>query len=370
MRLFSPSLSVEASVNDVERTPMRVEADETEDANAALLGSARDVRVRYVRSTLAAGLVAGTLLSAAMLLMWRSSAPGQTAVVQQADDVQLVRSGAVFAEGKRGRTYRGVNVASTSPAASIFCFSVISAVGPEFDMAKEQIARGLSIQGCNEWAFFSDKEVEVGDNLYAIGLGSTPAERGPVPGAPQYQQWYNTPTFLKAWKWIADDGVASRHAWTVKVDTDAVFLPGRLQQMLYQAVLALQLPDLNQLGPCYVENCVKFNSMQGPLEIFSRQAVELFFARRSQCVESIALKSGEDLFMLECMKSLEVPVLQTIDAKSVLKDHYCDWSPSCKTADITPACASCAEAKVAAYHPFKSTMNYIGCLQQTEALGI
>merc|ERR1711972_1229851 len=53
--------------------------------------------------------------------------------------------------------------------------------------------------------------------------------------APLGGEWHtrmNTPIFMKLWRQVIHDGMFRRTDWTVKVDADAVFLPGRLRAIL------------------------------------------------------------------------------------------------------------------------------------------
>merc|ERR1711870_140016 len=98
----------------------------------------------------------------------------------------------------------------------------------------------------------------------------------------------NIDSFINAWNQVRDDGRYLKHGWTVKVDSDAVFFPDRLKAHLFD----LRTPQGSRV---YLRNIdFKFGFL-GALEVFSKEALEMYFAR-----------SGEDYYMEACMDGLGI----------------------------------------------------------------
>ena len=82
---------------------------------------------------------------------------------------------------------------------------------------------------------------------------------------------------------VIETGCWNNHAWTVKVDPEAVLIPDRLRQHLAG----------NDLENVYVVNCNKFPSspdfpmMYGALEIYSWKAISTYDNDMQQCMDDM-----------------------------------------------------------------------------------
>jgi hypothetical protein len=192
----------------------------------------------------------------------------------------------------------------------------------------------VSIFGCNSWVVYSDQKAWLGGTTYSV--------QSDAPKAKYVGLWLNVDIFMNAWKRIFKHQEYLKTDWTVKVDPDAVFLPHRLRN---------HLRPFNG-GMLFFRNCPKFSSMQGPLEVLSRDAVANFARNYNNCVNGIDQSHiGEDGFLQKCMEMLGVGSSQDW---SLLVDKYCGQEP-----------APCTNGWAAAFHPFKDVKLYAKCLNET-----
>merc|ERR1739838_610841 len=106
-------------------------------------------------------------------------------------------------------------------------------------------------------------------------------------------------------------------------------------------------------------NCKKYESLQGPLEVFTSGAIHAFLHKETHCEDmkccSKALHfpgRGEDFWMNECMNHIGANAMNDFD---LLIDAYCGGKPS-----------PCTNTWTAAFHPFKSTEKYFQCVHDAE----
>jgi len=150
---------------------------------------------------------------------------------------------------------------------------------------------------------------------------------------------------MRAWRKIFESGVYKQHDWVVKVDPDAVFFPERLRQHL-------KPQGDGAWSRKYFRNCPQFRSMQGPLEVLSRGAVDAFAAGNGQCLSWIDLGHiGEDGFLQKCLDSLGI---QQVRDWTLLTDLYCGQQPR-----------PCANRWTVAFHPFKPKKDYFMCMNES-----
>jgi len=150
------------------------------------------------------------------------------------------------------------------------------------------------------------------------------------------------------WTKVVFDGEFRFHGWTVKVDADSVFFPQRLKSLL-----AYQKEPLD--GGVYLNNC-KYG-LHGPLEVFSRRAVQAWALGSAECVRHFTRVCsgdcfwGEDLFVDQCLWKV-LKIQRTDEFKQLMEDH-CDapddWR-QCKYPDYV------------AFHPFKTLGSWTDCL--------
>lgn len=220
-----------------------------------------------------------------------------------------------------------------------------------------QLQKGTGIFGCHAYSVLSDGNLSLGmdrkgQEIKPVPLPGDKAWMAPVPGTAE-NVWHNTNVFARAWNWLLQDGTFRKHDWSVKVDPDTVFMPGVLQRQLRVKYFWLN-PD----SPMYLLNCGQFNSLQGPLEIFSRAASSKFFSNIGSCMAALDWKSwGEDWFVANCMDFLGVQKQWAVD---LLNDMYCGRSYLEEFKKNGP---TCKDGK-ASFHPYKTTADMQKCLAQ------
>jgi len=167
--------------------------------------------------------------------------------------------------------------------------------------------------------------------------------------------WLNTMIFQETWKLILAEDTWWNHAWTVKVDPDAVFFPHRLRVKLYPFYPA----DITDGPALFVGNCDRsWNNeptslkLFGSLEVFSRNAMGMYKAFGDRCNEELDWEGwGEDFFMQNCLKLLKVKML---DGVGFIGDNRCYGAP-------------CTDTTKVAFHAFKDTQAYFDCWGQSRA---
>jgi hypothetical protein len=192
------------------------------------------------------------------------------------------------------------------------------------------MTREFGIFGCDAYALFTDHPTTLSDGTRTTPLGeirSAPSEWGSV---------LNTEPFVKAWTIIGDDGSFKEFDWTVKADADAVFFPERLR---------LHLADVPKNKPIWVQNSIGNTPLLGPLEVFSKQAVQLFADKGKSCARPEVLNTtGEDGFISMCMREIGAEAwmdLAQLRSTTLVEDCREHWN--------------------VVYHPFKDVGSYIAC---------
>jgi hypothetical protein len=217
---------------------------------------------------------------------------------------------------------------------SLFCFSVIRTAGYEVGLMEAQKAKNAGIFACDAFSLFT------ADGTTTVG--GVPTLR--FQGAPIVQSVDNTAgntkLFVNAWNVVIGDGKWKLHAFTVKVDPDAVFFAERLRWHM--------APYLGQ--KVFVINCHKGDMVYGALEIYSFAAIQDWALRGKTC--AAPNNFGEDKYMTTCMDHLGVT---RIHDESVLGDKLCGTFSGCQN------------GWNAAFHPFKDIASWEGCWNQANA---
>mmetsp|Transcript_70985 Transcript_70985/g.179671 ORF Transcript_70985/g.179671 Transcript_70985/m.179671 type:complete len:589 (+) Transcript_70985:68-1834(+) len=243
---------------------------------------------------------------------------------------------------------------------SLFCYSVMQVNSYELNNMRTALGKQTSIFGCDAYIVFSDQEYTITAGLpqpgvaYLQDIQGIPSVKTTLlrqdltthPKAGSLEGILNTRIFMQAWKQIDEAGIFRLHDWTIKVDPDAVFLPGRLRSDLAEIAPASSSPNL------YLVNCKISFGLFGAVEVFSRVALEKYIAGTERCKNELDwTMMGEDLWMRKCFDLLGV---QHQDDFNLLSDGYCSDAPSpCQSGKVT-------------FHPFKSALSYLQCY--TEAI--
>jgi len=156
----------------------------------------------------------------------------------------------------------------------------------------------------------------------------------------------NTDIFVDVWKKVQGDGLWQQHDWTVKADSDAVFLPDRLK-------MHLQGSKPQAEKPIYFHNIdFKFHFM-GALEVMSKEAIDLLLKNLDVCKEHIGNDGGEDIFMMSCLDAIGVNYMEDY---SLLDDKY-DSPDNFNLFDVD----RCSNDAIVAFHPYKAVNSWMGC---------
>merc|ERR1719401_265823 len=144
----------------------------------------------------------------------------------------------------------------------------------------------------------------------------------------------NTDVFINVWDQVRKKGAYLNFDWTVKADADAVLVPWRLKQH----IAALRPPPGRAI---YLKNNAMDkglgnNGFLGAVEVFSKEALLIYFDNWEGCKNSLGLMAGEDGYFKGCMDALGVGFMLDQDM------FFPDKSPG-----------ACGNAGRAAFHPIK-----------------
>jgi len=232
---------------------------------------------------------------------------------------------------------------------SLFCWSVAMAekrgeqVDSEVALMRNAYSSGRGLFACNDWDVFSDQVVPLAgaDGPNTTAIPGPLSQMGSIPNMPQYKMLLNTGVFFRAWDKVLRDKKYERYDWTIKLDPDCVFFPDRARTRLRNG-------NYNPDQPIYFKNCERWNSMQGPTELFSIGAMREFAAQMSSCKQQISQQGiGEDIFLQKCTAQLG---MQAVSDWTLLSDQYCRHDTE-----------ACRNGWTAAFHPYKSVQDWNNC---------
>jgi hypothetical protein len=232
---------------------------------------------------------------------------------------------------------------------SMLCLSLVTPWTDEKKLIAGQFEGGRGIFDCDEYAVYSSEELDLAPGLRSRKIDSDlVCEKGGELGT-----WLNTDIFLALWAKVLDEGRFTMHAWTAKVDADAVFLPNRLRRLLMR--------HSEDPQGVYLNNCKL--GMQGPLEVFSRNALQALSRGKELCLQHFArlcsgpCKWGEDTFLDQCLSKV-LNVTRGFE-RALLQEERCDPPPGWQ---------ACTAPGIAAFHPFKTVQGYRDCLDSANAV--
>jgi len=255
------------------------------------------------------------------------------------------------------------------PGDSLYCFSVYTKdtgspkPSTELELLKLQRKFGASIFGCEGWDVFSDAAVPIDDSYTTQQVQDTFNEFHQIKRK-ETGAWVNWAIFYQVWVKVREVGRWKEQGFTVKVDPDAVFIPGRLRTWLVD----------KQETPhgVYYENCknVQYGYF-GNLEVMTHTATEVLTAFLEDCHEVFAPCAndgcdwewgpwGEDVFAQRCMDHHYV---DKVDAFDVTTDGACKADrPEDQKNNKKWHAEDCTQVSTAAVHPFKKPKDYFRCL--------
>lgn len=243
---------------------------------------------------------------------------------------------------------------TTFPAGSLYCFALMQAAGYERSLIQMQHDMRSGIFLCDEYAIYSNERIELAPNIFTLVVDNPlKCDTGG-----EFQTALNNAIFLAVWTKVISVGRFRFHAWTVKVDPDAVFFPHRLRPIVTQQQ---ETPE-----GVYLNNC-KFG-LHGPIEVLSRNAVLNWAKGSAKCVLyfhqlcSGPCFWGEDIFLDQCME--RVLNAKRVNVWELLTESHCDPPPRWD---------ECLNTATVAFHPFKTIDSWQICLRdslKTEGISI
>jgi len=227
---------------------------------------------------------------------------------------------------------------------SLFCWSLIQTTTYEFDIIKFQMSKDAGIFGCDQYAVLStDNVTELGKNVDGETISTLQVPTAPITRSVDGTAG-NAKLFMNCWDVIIKDGRFRNHAWTLKVDPDAVMVAPRVRSHM--------APHFGE--NVYIVNCNKFPSspnfpmMYGALEIYSFKAIDVYARRKSLCLTDMGMMLpswGEDYFMTHCLDHIGV-------------GRIADFG---SLGDMNCLGANCGDKWTASFHPFKDVKLWEKC---------
>jgi hypothetical protein len=215
----------------------------------------------------------------------------------------------------------------------------------EKSLIEWQFEKKVSIFACDGYAVYSSEEINITDQLVTAKVDSDlQCEKGG-----EFGTALNVDIFFEVWKKVVNDVDYADFDWTVKADPDAVFFPERLKTVLMQHPVVA--------GGLYLVNCPR--GLHGPVEVFSREAVERLFYGWEQCKAHFVqmcsgdCKWGEDMFADQCLSKV-LNVRCEHDDRILIED-------ACDPPEGWLECPA-SLGGVVSIHPFKTPERYEQCM--------
>lgn len=214
-----------------------------------------------------------------------------------------------------------------------------------------QHEKGMGLFACDGMAIYSNKLIKVAPGAVTRIVNSD--LKCHMGG--EFHTAMNTDIFLAVWRKVYSDGQFWAYHWTLKADPDTVFFPSRLYPLL-QKYGEMETPH-----GIYLNNC-KYG-LHGPIEIFSRKAVQALQTGAQRCKHAFQTRCGgkpcawgEDMFIDQCLwKVLDV---KREDSFKLLLEDHCDppkdWD-------------DCKDPTTVAFHPFKKAEKYSECVDNAQS---
>jgi len=223
---------------------------------------------------------------------------------------------------------------------SLFCFTVATSqgvTGPGVKPGYEQHllnlfkSRKVGLCACDAWTTYEGARVSMGS----------------------WQAVVNADMFIKVWKQVEKEQTYKAHDWTVKVDSDAVFLPDRLKQHIQ----ALRPP---KDAPVYLRNIDFKWKFQGALEVLSKMAVEVYLQNADICRHHLSHNRGEDSYMKACLEAIWVGHMEDFTLLNDKATHPKGWN----IFDVD----DCTNPSVVALHPYRAANSWWACYEVATGL--
>jgi len=249
-----------------------------------------------------------------------------------------------------------VPVMAKKGEASLLCFALImppkrlsGTPSDEGQLMIWQQENNVSIFGCDAWTIYSNQSVPLWPGYKTSTVNSTLSCGFGGDSGTALNSWI----FIAVWKKVLSDGTYLKHDWTVKVDADAVFFPGRLRDVLR-----------DHKEDAYLSNC-KYG-LHGPIEVLSRKALRDLAKDYNASWDGNAPKRcvteqhfgmyGEDMFIDQCLAKILKVGSHPVDSRIMCEAH-CEcpewyW------------CNNGTDRVV--FHPFKTVGSYRNCMANAQ----
>jgi len=231
-------------------------------------------------------------------------------------------------------------------APSLYCVAVMMPGSYEQAIFAKALAlswkyhRDFGIFDCDFFTVFASRRVLIGRHRRRGPVHSVHFKQAAV-GRSEDNTAANAQLFMNMWEEVRKRRHYLHHAWTVKLDPDAVFFPERLRGYLR--------PHTDG-SPKFIKNCNLFPgaagwpALWGSVEALSKQALVRYFQQKANCMKMPWWVWGEDKFLGNCLPSLGVG---SVFEREMVGDGHC----------IGATC----DSYHAAYHKYKSTAAWFDC---------
>jgi len=252
---------------------------------------------------------------------------------------------------------------------SLYCFAVYTQntgspkKSYDLELLQAQQKYGASIFGCEAKDVFSDVTVQIGGGISTIQVNDDLGEFHHLKRKNQ-GTWVNWGIFYQVWLKVRGFGKWQDKGWTVKVDADAVFIPGRLRDWLSS--------KKDTPHGVYFENCANVQyGFFGNLEVMSNTAVQVLTSYLEECHEKFAPCAddgcdwkfgpwGEDVFAQRCMDHHYVDKVEAFDLTT---DGMCPGDrPADQKKNKKWHAPDCTKVTSVTAHPYKKPAEYFKCL--------
>lgn len=254
---------------------------------------------------------------------------------------------------------------------NIYCFSVYTQntgsrkKSTELDLLRGQKKFGVSIFACDSWDVFADVNVSLG-GYTTIAVEDRFGEFHQIKRT-DTDSWVNWGMFYQVWVKVREVGKWEQFDYTVKVDADAVFHPGRLRNWL-------STKKGDSPHGVYFENCQNVQyGFFGSLEVMTHTAVTVLTKYLENCHAVFAPCAnkgcdwewgpwGEDVFVQRCMDHHYVDKMEGFDMST---DGACESDrPTDEKKNKKWHATDCSQVAGAAAHPFKKPKDYFKCMSE------
>jgi len=252
---------------------------------------------------------------------------------------------------------------------SLYCFAVYTQntgspkKSYDLELLQAQQKYGASIFGCEDKNVFSDVSIDIGGGVSTIQVTDDFGEFHHLKRKNE-GTWVNWGIFYQVWLKVRGLGKWQDKGWVVKVDADAVFIPGRLRDWLASR--------RDTPHGVYFENCKNVQyGFFGNLEVMSNTAVQVLTSNLEECHEKFAPCAdegcdwkfgpwGEDVFAQRCMDHHYVDKVEAFDLTT---DGMCPGDrPADQKKNKKWKATDCTKVTSVTAHPYKKPAEYFKCL--------